>query len=528
MTDALRTRPAIDALDPVRGWWATLTVTAFAFLLRVWDLRTPNTLLFDETYYAKDAWSMHRFGYVRTYVEDANDRIADGRTSGLFADGPSMIVHPAVGKWIIAAGESVFGMNGFGWRISSAVVGALMVMVMVRLARRVTGSTLLGVVAGLLVALDGVALVLSRLALLDIYVAFFLVCAVSCMVADRDQRRRRFADRVSGTSATGVGPVRGMLLRPWLAGAGVAFGLSLGTKWSNVYALAAMGLLVWAWDVGLRRRWGARAPVRAALLVDAAPAFVQVVLVALVVYVVSWSGWLLHADVYEQAFSNTQYGPYWGSYLETDAQGFLPELAQSLRSLWHYHLDVYTFHTQFLDGATHVYQSDPAGWLVLNRPVGIDAQLDIAPGEQGCAAAAGSTCLRQVLLLGTPAVWWFGSAAGLVSLVLWIRSRDWRDGLVVVGALSTWLPWLQYADRPIFSFYAISTLPFLVLAAVLVLGRVLGRADASRPRRRAGAALVGAYVVLVVLNAGWFWPIWTDELLTNAEWLSRIWFDSWI
>ena len=137
-------------------------------------------------------------------------------------------------------------------------------------------------------------------------------------------------------------------------------------------------------------------------------------LLPLLIYVASWTGWLLHADVYEQHLSNTQYGPYWGSYLRHDAHGFFPELWQSLRSLWHYHHDVYAFHTGFLNDSTHVYQSDPWGWLVLNRPVGVDTQLDIQPGQQGCAAAAGSTCLRQVLLLGNPVVWWFGDGRGPV------------------------------------------------------------------------------------------------------------------
>ena len=36
--------------------------------------------------------------------------------------------------------------------------------------------------------------------------------------------------------------------------------------------------------------------------------------------------------------------------------------------------------------------------------------------------------------------------------------------LCVVGVASTWLPWLLYDDRPIFSFYAVLSLPFVVLA----------------------------------------------------------------
>ena len=29
-----------------------------------------------------------------------------------------MIVHPEVGKWLIALGEKAFGMDPFGWRIA--------------------------------------------------------------------------------------------------------------------------------------------------------------------------------------------------------------------------------------------------------------------------------------------------------------------------------------------------------------------------------------------------------------------------
>ena len=41
-------------------------------------------------------------------------------------------------------------MDSFGWRVSAAVVGALTVLVLARLVRRLTGSTLIGCLAGLL------------------------------------------------------------------------------------------------------------------------------------------------------------------------------------------------------------------------------------------------------------------------------------------------------------------------------------------------------------------------------------------
>ncbi len=523
-----RSRPrALDA-DPVIAWAATVGITLIAALLRFWKLGDPPKFQFDETYYAKDAWSLIRNGFVANYNDDANTRILDGNLSGLFTDEPSMTVHPEVGKWVIGLGELVGGLTPFGWRLSSAVVGSLMVFVMIRLARRVTGSTMLGLVAGILMTFDGLHLVLSRLALLDIFVAFFVLCAVSCLVADRDWFRAQLARHAENTDGvlTDWGPR--VLWRPWLLVSGIWWGLAIGTKWSALFPLAAFGLLYWFWSAGARRSFGIRWSVVKAAAADALPGLAYLVLLPVVVYVVSWSGWLMNAEVYEQNLSGTQYGPPWGSYINTDANGFFAELFQSLRSLWHYHHDVFKFHTDFLNDSTHVYQSNPLGWLVLNRPVGVDAQLEIAQGSQGCDATGSETCLRQVLLLGTPALWWFGAVAFLWSAVSWIGRRDWRYGLVTIGVLINWLPWLRYDDRPIFSYYAIMIEPFLILGAVLLLGEILGRAAPGTRRRRIGAIAAGTIVVAVAANFAFFWPIYTDGLLTQSEWTQRMWFSRWI
>jgi dolichyl-phosphate-mannose--protein O-mannosyl transferase len=523
--------PVLPRDDRLFGWVATLAVTALAGFLRLWNLGRPNKFLFDETYYAKDAWSLLHHGYVTGYVPKADEQIIAGKVDGLFTDSPSMVVHPEMGKWVIAVGEHFFGMTSFGWRVSAAVVGTLMVLVLIRLVRRLTGSTLLGCTAGLLLTVDGLHFVLSRSALLDIFLAFFLLCAVSCLVADRDWGRLRMARLVPTGYRTTVadwGPVRGLLWRPWRLAAGVFFGLACATKWNAMIPLAAFGLLVWMWDAGARRSLGVRNPRLRSAVVDAVPAFFYLVVVALVVYVLTWTGWLLHADVYEQALSNTQYGPYWGTYLEQDAHGFFPELLESLRSLWNYHQDVFTFHTRFLNDATHSYQSKPQWWLVLNRPVGMQADLGIEPGVDGCAAPAGSTCLRQVLLLGTPVLWWGGVLALVYSVYAWLAKRDWRHGVVLVGLLSTWLPWVRYDDRPIFSYYAVSILPFTIIAVTLLIGVLMGGPTASYQRRLWGTAVAGAFVVLVVVNFAWFWPVYTGELITTPDWLKRIWFRQWI
>lgn len=547
-----RARRRVDLEDPVVGWAASLGLTLLALFLRLWKLGTPREFQFDETYYAKDAWSLLHFGYARGYVDGANDQILAGNVDGQWTGDPSMVVHPEVGKWLIALGEKAFGMDPFGWRVASAVVGALMILVMCRLVRRMTGSTLLGITAGLLLSLDGMQFVLSRLALLDIFLAFFILLAVHCLVADRQWLRARLAERVpTQLDGSTSGPVRGLLFRPWLLASGVCWGLAIGTKWTALYPLAAFGVLTWLWSAGARRSFGVRWATLRSVLTDGLPAFVHLVVVAALVYTVSWTGWLVHAGEYERTLSSTQYtqfvkerpctgtgderqennlddsGKRWPTATEPDASG-LGEVWQSLRSLASYHHDVYTFHTHYLNCSSHPYASAPSAWPLLNRPVGVAADTDIQPGTRGCDASAGSTCLKQVLLIGTPTIWWGGAVALLFALLMWVGARDWRFGVAVVGAASTWLPWLLYDSRPIFSFYAVAYLPFVVLALTLAMGRLIGPSRAPSRRRTVGVVVAGSFVVLTVLNFAWFWPILTDQLLTRGEWLDRVWFQRWI
>ncbi len=555
-----RARHRIAALDDrLNSWLAALAVTLLAFGMRLWHLGTPRRFAFDETYYAKDAWSMANHGFVRNYLPEVGDAKIDdailaGHTQAIWDSGPSMIVHPEVGKWLIALGEKAFGMDPFGWRIASAVIGSLMVLVMCRLARRLTGSTMLGLVAGLLLAFDGLHFVLSRLALLDIFLAFFLLAGVACVVNDRDWHRARLArllDPATPLARRQWGPVRGLLVRPWLLLAGVCFGLALGTKWTAAYPLAAFGVLVWVWSAGARRSFGVRASLLKAAVVDGLPAFAQLVLVAFFVYVASWTGWLIHADEYEQHLSSTQYTGFvaerpctgsgedresdnvsdddavWPTAGEKDASGF-GEVTQSLRSLWSYHHDVYIFHTHYLNCSDHVYQSSPLGWPVLNRGVGVATDLTVQPGEKGCDAEPGAVCYRQVLLLGTPLLWWGGCLALVAAAALWLGTRDWRYGVAIIGTLSTWLPWLLYDDRPIFLFYGIAFLPFLVLAITLVLGKLIGPSRLPSRRRTTGVIVAGSFFVLVLINFAYFYPIFSYEVIPRTAWLDRMWFQRWI
>ena len=274
-------------------------------------------------------------------------------------------------------------------------------------------------VAGLLLSLDGLHFVLSRLALLDIFVAFFILCGVHCIVADRDWHRAKMARLTPGAGRRrpGVGPVRGLLFRPWLLlGRRLPGGSPAASKWEAVYPLAAFGLLVWLWSAGARRSFGVRWPVVKSVLVDGIPAFVHLVLVALVVYVATWTGWLIHAHQYEEHLSATQYTHYAGGHgLADRAPSRTPTAsARSPSRCGRSGTTTRTSTTSTRTSSTTARTPTPrsrCGWLLLNRPVGVAADTGIQPGTQGCDAPAGSDCLRQVLLLGNPTIWWGGCLA---------------------------------------------------------------------------------------------------------------------
>ncbi len=191
------------------GWLGPLLVTAFGAFLRFNQLNVPDKVIFDETYYVPDALGILRYGVEHNYVSARNSMLVRGNTH-IFSSGGEFVVHPPAGKLFIAVGEWTFGVNSFGWRFAAALIGSLAILLLARIARRMTRSTLLGCIAGLLMALDGLEFVMSRTALLDIFLMFWVLAAFGCLVVDRDVTRARLAaavDAVTGR-ATGRGSGR--------------------------------------------------------------------------------------------------------------------------------------------------------------------------------------------------------------------------------------------------------------------------------------------------------------------------------
>lgn len=502
-------------LGPARIW-VPLAVTLVAAVLRFWNLDHPAKLLFDETYYVKDAWSMLHFGYEREWPKDINDAFALGNATP--SPGPEYVVHPPLGKWIIALGMAVFGTdNGLGWRAGAAAFGTLGALFTTLAGQRLFRSAWLGGLAGLFMAVDGQQIVLSRVSILDIFLGTFVILSFYLVLVDRDWGRRRLAAAVAHDAARGGGvpdPAflrRGPMLgwRPWRLAIGVSLGCLCSVKWSGIAFVAVFGLLLVWWDCQARRAAGIHHWLSAGILRDGLPAAAYLLITAVVTYLVTWTGWFLHQGAY-------------GHGATADATGPAALIPQPLRDLWHYHQTAYAFHNSLT--SPHPAASNPWTWLFAGRPVLI--QYDTAE-KQGVPCAAGKECIQVMTDLPNPVLWWAGTAAVLVVLWAFLGRRDWRALGILSGVLAGYVPWLFFPLRTGFFFYTSGYQPFSILAVVFVLALVAGRPGDAPSRRRVGAAIVLGFAALVVAVSWWFWPVWTGATITPFDYRLRLWLQSW-
>jgi dolichyl-phosphate-mannose-protein mannosyltransferase len=489
-----------------RGWVAPLLIGLVAGLIRFVHLGRPNNVSFDETYYAKDAWSLLRFGVEHVAVENHEALMLNAgdnwRNVRAFTDEGSFVVHPPTGKWTVAMGEFIFGVSPFGWRFMVALLGTISVIMLARIVRRMTRSDLIGGIAGLLLALDGIHIVMSRTALLDIILSTFVIAGFGALVLDRDRTRKLLAQ--SGlTVTTGFGPSFGV--RPWRLVAITLLALGVSVKWSGLWFLAVFMIMTLLWDVSTRRAIGVPRPWVATLLLSAPIAFMSTIIITVSVYLVSWTGWFLSDTGWARNWAADQ-GPSW-----------VPE---SLRSLFYYHSQAWNFHVN-LDSA-HSYQSNPLSWPFMTRPTSFTYE-SIKDGSLGCPT---EHCSQEVLALGNPIIWWAALLAVPYQLWNWIAHRDWRSGAVLAGIIAGWLPWLLYLDRTIFTFYTVAYVPFIVMAVAFTIMKLLQR---KPPQQQPWmVALIGLYLLAVVAAAWWFYPIWTGEVIPYDQWQLRMWMPTWV
>ncbi|WP_435298449.1 dolichyl-phosphate-mannose--protein mannosyltransferase [Timonella sp. A28] len=513
---------AVDATRRARmwGWLAPSLVALFAGVLRFIRLGQPPTLVFDETYYVKGAYTLLRNGYENDWPDDPNEAWNSGVLDG-YLPNADYVVHPPLGKWMIAFGMWIGDpSNAFFWRFSTALVSVIAVFLIVRVVRSMTGSTLAGVAAGGLFAIDGVAIVHARTGLLDSFLMFFVVVAFVLLVKDRTWRRKRLARRVAaridhGLPVSDWGPRLGWSW--WRFSAALTLGLACGVKWSGLYFLAVFCVMAVLWDAGARKAVGVKHWMLGAFWRDAVPSALIMLPTAFMGYLLAWTSWFVNDNSYGRHWHVDHPGSYW-EWIPT----WMTNISEVLRSLWNYHSSMMNFHTGL--SAEHTYMANPWGWLIQLRPTSFYWEKSVS-GENGCSF---DECAVAVTSLGNPLLWWLATAAFAYLLFRLVTRADWIAGGIVAGVVAGWVPWLFFPDRTIFTFYTIAFAPFMYMALAYVGYLLWLRAEQHPEHKSTVKILLIGFTILILIVSLFFYPIWTAMQVPYDFWRLHMWLPSWV
>lgn len=411
--------------------------------------------------------------------------------------------HPPLGKEIIAAGIWMFGDDRFGWRFTSAIVGAIGIGMIYWLGLVLTRRRVAAILAAILTLADGLYFVESRSSLLDIYGAVFMVGGFIAFYA---------------YLAAPANKVRWPLL-----GMGLGLGLAIATKWNAVYASAIIGLVivlrgmyVLARMITARRQIPAWPfPVAGLVALAVANYFARsygtdlrvgstgliILLFGAFTFLV-WQGNQQDASEEEQLLNRQgfiehliwvplgmavlpaaiymlSYGPFFGA-------GFtLGQFKELQYQMWYYHSHL---------KATHQYQSTWWQWPLTQRPVWYGVQYF----DNGIV---GNTYAN-----GNPLLYWSFFGAVPYALILWWQREKYRQMLVLsIGFFGQWLPW-ALVPRIAYAYHFLPAAIFGILAVAVTIDDLWYLGERQKQDDRVPLwpyAALGVIAILLGVGLAW-------------------------
>ena len=150
--------PSEGTMRLTRADWAILASLSFiGFVVAVVHLGVPGEKYFDEVYFPLSA---------EQYLHGVPQR---------------EWTHPPLVKLVIAFSIMLTGDHPFGWRFLNTVIGSLEIGLIYAFAKRLTSSTPLAAVAGVMLAFDGFHLAEERISTGEITIATLILAALYSM-----------------------------------------------------------------------------------------------------------------------------------------------------------------------------------------------------------------------------------------------------------------------------------------------------------------------------------------------------------
>lgn len=385
--------PPVQKID-LKDWMIILGMSVVSTLVRLFYLTFPEEMVFDEVYHARAAGE---------YMRGIN---------------PFEWVHPPLAKLLISVGTSIFGLNSFGWRIMPVLFGTLFVPVMYIFGKSLFSKRQYGILAALIVSLDGVFFVQSRTAMTNIFATFFQVTAVMFFWLYfqhdyHDQKKRKAFT--------------------FFAFSGLFISLALATRWTSMGALAfILGALIWykfLFTANLKdlTKGDLKSLTRGFNKKD-----IPFWILAAVCFVA------LPACIYLLA-----YLPYMN-------------LNHTIKETIDMQKGIYTYHKNLRD--PHPYYSEWYTWPFLIRPTWYYFR-DFKDGTMG-----------GIIALGNPAIWWSSVFVTIFSIYKAIKEKQAHLLYIGLGFIILYLPWAVSPRIKNFSHYLFEAIPYACLSITFLIG----------------------------------------------------------
>jgi dolichyl-phosphate-mannose-protein mannosyltransferase len=346
--------------------------------------RGALTHLFDEQELAEYEHSFMKGSYF--------DEIYHARTAYEHIEGIAAYenTHPPLGKIIIAIGIKLFGLNPFGWRVSGAILGALMVPIIYMTARRLFGRTVYAALAAGLLAVDFMHFTQTRISTIDVYGVFFIMLMFHFM--NKYVSLSFYKTKLAAT------------LLP-LGLAGLFFGLGVASKWIVLYGGAGLAMML---GISLWERYKEYSAAKRVLkrsgekaeeydttalerITKVFPRYVIATLASCLIFFIA-----IPAGIY--ALSNIP--------VLTVMEG-----GYTFQALVDYQVHMYNYHSNLV--SSHPFSSSWWEWPFIKRPVWYYSGDGLASGMKSTIAA-----------MGNPIIWWVGIFTMLATIWLSIKRRD--------------------------------------------------------------------------------------------------------
>lgn len=480
-----------------------------SFLLLFIGYWYPPDKIFDEVYFARAAEEYLQ----RRYIYEST--------------------HPPLTKLLITLSTIMFGGlpggdNSYGWRFLDVVAGAVAVVLVFVLARRITRSQLFATYAALLFGFDGMHFVQARIATPESFVVCFSLAALYGFI--------RYWDAVAQTTQHAM--ERSALVRR-ATECGIAILVAelftvVRFRGEALYAQLTVGVVIAAALYGAYRIWRDRPTGWQWLL---AFAFSGAALVASKWYGVMCYGVVTIVLAYcaVRAWRARQSSPFpldtviavsVGAIGIVYALAYIPHFAglrdlqtlpprpYTVTNVVDMLVGMYKYHSTLT--ATHPYQSVWWQWPLDLRPVLYYANY---------SNKGGSATTAWILSLANPLLLWAGLVAvPFVGWLAWVK-RDRGYAVIVLAYLLQWLPWMR-SPRIAFAYHYYVDIPLIAICIAVCMQWLWERfKDVDRNATR--AVIIG-YLALVLLAFVYFYPVLAGVAIPTTQANQRLWLHSWI